>query len=87
MQEYFASKTKYIKYWFREFSTAKAKRIYRLSRRHVSMIGRFLSGHCFLRRQNKVTKLRNDSTLCRLCEEAIERPLHIIRDCPALFRD
>ena len=86
-QHYTSCSLSQSKVWFPGLDLVKSKHVAKLSRNSISRFGRFISGHCFLRRQNVLTHLRNDTIICRLCGEDEERAEHIIRYCPALWRE
>ena len=68
-----------IKYWFPTIAPRKAAHIKHLNRENYSRLTRWLTGHSFTNRQNKLVnpgKFPDDN--CRLCHDAQERAIHIL---------
>ena len=71
--------------WFPEPSFRKSRAIISLDREAFSRLIRWLSGFAFLRGLGaKINGEDGDDDSCRLCEEAVEKADHILRECPAL---
>ena len=70
------------KCWFPDISPAKSKFLLSQPRDILSRAVRFLTGHCFLRRQRILTKMPAPSIYCRYCGNAPERAIHILTECP-----
>lgn len=72
------------KAWFPAPSPAKSKYILSQPREVFSRAVRFLTGHCFLRRQRLLTDVPAPSITCRLCGHHRERAIHILTSCDTL---
>ena len=48
----------------------------------ISILVRFISGHNFLKRHNKLVDPQTGSAICRFCAEEDETGDHIINRCP-----
>jgi hypothetical protein len=47
---------------------------------------RFITGHCFLRRQNQLADRQfSHPTICRKCNLVTERACHVLMDCEPLW--
>jgi hypothetical protein len=58
----------------------------------LARIIRFLTGHTFMNRHEVLIQrgrddLGSDDALCRLCEEEMETPEHLLTECPVLNND
>ena len=74
------------KFWFREVNPSRAKSILKHVRKEVTLLGRWLSGFAFLRRQNELVTPGSHFTItCRLCDSAPERAIHILTECGPLL--
>ena len=75
------------KIWFPSLAPSKAKFLLTQPRHIYSRVVRYLTGHCHLRRQRHlVDPTLQTPTHCRFCTEEPERAVHILADCPALWR-
>ena len=71
------------KLFFPDPNPKASKFLIKLDRNHLSMAVRFLTGHNFLNRHNKLLNPNlNISKLCRNCGEEEETSDHIINRCP-----
>ena len=78
---------KKTKYWFPAPDTRKANHMKHLSRDRFSRLLRWLTGHCFLNRQNNlVDTIKFPDPLCCLCGLELERAVHVLVFCPALVQ-
>ena len=77
-QEYPSCQTKC---WFPTLAPDKSKILLAQPRDVLSRAVRFLTGHCFLRRQRILTKMPAPSIYCRYCGNAPERAIHILTEC------
>ena len=72
--------------WFKDINIQKSKVIMKLPRNKLSVLVRFITGHCHLKRQNVLTnKLDAYDTNCRLCGMDRERAIHILTQCEPLW--
>ena len=78
------SPVKQTKCWFPTLSPAKSSLLIQQPRAVFSRAVRFLTGHCFLRRQRTLVDQSAPSDLCRLCNREKERAIHILTECPCL---
>jgi hypothetical protein len=58
----------------------------------LARIIRFPTGHTFMNRHEVLIQrgrdyLKSDNALCRLCEEEMETPEHLLTECPVLNTD
>jgi hypothetical protein len=75
-----------IKIWFPYLDPSLSNRLLSFKRDSFSRRVRFLTGHCFLRRQNNLVDLNYQfSTVCRKCNIYQERASHILMDCEPLW--
>jgi hypothetical protein len=75
-----------IKIWFPYLEPPLSKKLLSYNRANFSRMVRFLTGHCFLRRQNNLVDLNYPfSTVCRKCNIYQERASHILMDCEPLW--
>ena len=73
------------KFWFKTIDLGRSNDIKNLKRESLTILGRWLSGFVFLRRQNELVNPGSyPSIMCRLCGEAPERAIHLISDCEAV---
>ena len=78
------------KYFLLAPSKAKSDTLLKYSKEVVSQVARFLTGHAFLRRQNKIVLTGMNpppgDNSCRLCEDSFyeETPHHILTECDRL---
>jgi hypothetical protein len=78
-----SSEYRQTKHWFPERDPEISKQILLMSRPIVSDLVNFITGHGFLNRhQNLLYPHLHMTSLCRLCEEGEETPLHLMTECP-----
>ena len=86
-------KCRQTKYFYKVPDKQKAKVLLGYNRDNLSMLVRFVTGHAFLKRHNKIvergTKIgeENEDIYCRLCSSNTEweTPHHLICKCEALM--
>ena len=84
-QRWKSNKLGQINYWFKDINIQKSKIIMKLPRDKLSVLVRFITGHCHLKRQNVLTnKLDAYDINCRLCGMDRERAIHILTQCEPL---
>ena len=70
------------KLWFPEPNTDVAKSCMRLSRKNLSTVIRWTTGHCFLRYHEHLQDEANmPDPSCRLCGMKVESSFHVIAEC------
>ena len=91
--QYTATSLSQTKIWFPWPDRQLSRLLLQWERSAFSRLVRFLTGHCFLRRQNALVNSTHPQSLagpldpaiaCRLCGLAPERACHIIQDCTEL---
>ena len=73
------------KYWLPQPDSFLATKLLQMSIKHLGTCIQFFSGHGWWRKHLKIANLSKVDQ-CRLCleDEAIECPIHIFSECPAL---
>ena len=73
------------KYWLPRPDSFLASKLLQMSRKHLGYNIQFFSGHGWWRKHLMTAKL-SKSDKCRLCleDQAVENPIHIFLECPAL---
>ena len=63
----------------------KSKEIVQQDRQMISLLTQFITGHAHLNRHNWIIS-KDNTKLCRLCNNCEESPIHILTDCEPLWR-
>ena len=85
-EKYYTYKMEQTKMWFPNLDPKLSREILAFPRGLFSRTVRFITGHCFLRRQNfQIDPTKYPHTdMCRLCKKEKERACHILMDCECL---
>ena len=80
------------KYFYQKADPGKTKALLKYGREVTSTFIRFITGHGFLRKQNAYVAHGKENTSpeeikCRMCGQATEEPVHIIRKCDAFWEE
>lgn len=80
------------KLFFPKIDLKKSSELYKTDKSTFSALVRWISGHCFLKRHNYLIRQNvitesDEATdpLCRLCEDELETPQHLVTECPCLI--